>query len=293
MEVQVASGENIFRRGATFPRILNIAHRGGASLAPENTLAAARRAWELGADLWEFDVRITKDGVPILMHDAALRRTTDVYRKFPTRGPWWVKLFSLKEIKRLDAGSWFNQVDPFGQIRAGVVSKDEWRAYHGEPIPTLEEALRFTKEHGWRANIEVKRMDYLAPRRIARKVLEVIQGLGMEERVIVSSYDHRILREIKRFNPEIAIAVLAILRPQDLFRYLEDLQADAYNPGLLAFDPRDFGELRRQGLGVNVGPYDAPSRLAELAARSGVSGVFTNFPQRLEPILDELFRAER
>jgi glycerophosphoryl diester phosphodiesterase len=290
MEAQVASGESIFRRWAALPRpVLNIAHRGGASLAPENTLAAARRAWELGADLWEFDVRITKDGVPILMHDATLRRTTDVYRRSPWRAPWGVKSFSLEELKRLDAGSWFVRGDPFGQIRAGLIPKGEWQAYIGEPVPTLEEALRFTREHGWRANIEVKRMDYLPPRRIARKVVEVIQETQMEDDVIVSSYDHRILREIKRLDEGIAVAPLVVFRPQDPFRYLEELEADAYNPSLLAFNRRDFAELRRRGYAVNIGPYDAPNRLLELAARSRASGIFTNFPQRLELILDGLF----
>ena len=288
METQTASGENIFQRGAALPRpVLNIAHRGGAALAPENTLAAARRAWESGADLWEFDVRLTKDGVPILMHDATLRRTTDVYRRFPRRAPWWVKFFSLEEIKRLDAGSWFVRVDPFSQIRAGAIPREVWQSYIGEPVPTLEEALRFTREHGWRANIEVKPGP--SPRRIARKIVAVIQKLGMEESVIVSSYDHRILKEVKRLDPRIAIAALAIFRPRDLFRYLEELGADAYNPSLLAFNRRDFAELRGRGYGVNIGPYDAPGRLWKLVTQSEASGIFTNFPQRLEAILDGLF----
>ncbi len=290
MEIQGEQGENIFRRGAALPRpVLNIAHRGGASLAPENTLAAARQAFERGADLWEFDVRITQDGVPILIHDATLRRTTDVYRRFPTRAPWWVKHFSLPDIKRLDAGSWFARVDPFGQIRAGAIPKAEWQAYRGESIPTLEQALRFTEEHRRRANIEVKGMGYLSPERIARKLLATIRKLELGEQVIVSSYDHRILREIKRLDSRVAIAALAVFRPRDLLGYLEGLGADAYHPSFLAFKPRDVEELRREGFGVNIGPYDAPSRLIELAARSRVTGIFTNFPQRLEPILDGLF----
>jgi len=292
MEAKPASRKNIFQRGAALPRpVLNIAHRGGAALAPENTLAAARRAWESGADLWEFDVRLTGDGVPILMHDATLRRTTDVFRKFPTRAPWWVKSFSLEEIKRLDAGSWFVRVDPFGQIRAGAIPKEVWRAYIGEPVPTLEEALRFTREHGWRANIEVKPGP--PPRQAARKIVAVIRHLGMEESVIVSSYDHRVLREIKRLDPRIAIAVLAIFRPRDPCRYLEELGADAYNPSPLAFNRRDFAELRGRGYGVNIGPYDAPGRLWRLAAHSGASGIFTNFPQRLEAILDGLLGPDK
>ena len=269
--------------------VLCIAHRGAASLAPENTLAAARLAWELGADAWEFDVRITKDGVPILMHDATLRRTTDAHRKFPTRGPWWVKSFTLAEIKQLDAGSWFVQVDPFGQLRAGAIPRGVWEGYLGEPVPTLREALQFTRERGWRANIEIKQMLYLKPREIARRIVEVIEELGMEEWVLVSSYDHRVLRQIKRLNPRIATGALVVLRPRNPSSYLERLGADVYTPSLLASDPREFERLRREGFRVYIGPYNDPRRLRELAAHPGVSAILTDFPQRLVPILEELF----
>lgn len=283
------NAENLFRRGATRPRpVLSIAHRGAASLAPENTLASARRAWELGADLWEFDVRVTRDGVPILMHDLTLRRTTDCYRRFPTRAPWWVHLFTLAEIRQLDAGSWFNEVDPFGQIRAGIISREERRAYRGEPIPTLEEALRFTRERGWRANIEVKGSGSLAPELIARKVVEVVEGLEMEDYVLISSYDRRILRQVRALEGGIAIAIIVALRPSDPVRYLQGLQVDAYHPGPLAFKPQDLERLREMGVAVNIWTYDAPERLAELAT-TGVSGICTNFPQRLGPILERLF----
>ncbi|MGQ9477449.1 MAG: glycerophosphodiester phosphodiesterase [Candidatus Bipolaricaulia bacterium] len=281
---------NIFRRGAALPRpVLNIAHRGAASLAPENTLVAARKAYELGADLWECDVRFTKDGVPILMHDATLRRTTDAHRKFPTRGPWWVHLFTLEEIEWLDAGSWFNEVDPFGQIRAGAVPKEAQQAYRGERVPTLERALRFTKERGWRVNLELKPSAHLTPRLAAQRVLEVIQEVGIAEGVLISSYNERVLREVKRLDHEIAIATLVALRPQDPVGYLERLEADAYHPSLWAFNAEDASELRQLGFGVNLWTCDAPDRLRELAAEGLVSGLFTNFPQRLEPILRELF----
>lgn len=288
----MSSSANIFRRGVALPRpVLSIAHRGAASLAPENTLAAARKAHELGADLWECDVRFTKDGVPILMHDTTLRRTTDCYRKFPTRAPWWVHSFSLAEIEQLDAGSWFNQVDPFGQIRAGAISEAERRAYRGERVPTLERALHFTRALDWRVNLELKPPVSvgLTPRLVAERVLEVIQEAGITVGVLISSYDGRVLREIKRLEQGVAVALLAALRPQDLVGYLEELQADAYHPGLWAFNPEDAIQLRRLGFGVNLWVCDAPERLRELAAGGLVSGLITNFPQRLEPILEELF----
>ena len=99
--------------------VLNIAHAGARSLAPENTLAAARKALEVGADLWETDVAVTSDGELILFHDDSLARTTNAPVRFPDRSPWTFTTFTLAEIRSLDAGSWFVETDPFGQIAAG------------------------------------------------------------------------------------------------------------------------------------------------------------------------------
>ena len=101
--------------------VTNIAHRGARSIAPENTLLAAKRAYEIGADLWETDVTVTSDDHLILMHDNLLLRTTNVSRCFPDRKDQPVHQFSLQEIRALDAGSWFLDQDPFGQIAANMV----------------------------------------------------------------------------------------------------------------------------------------------------------------------------
>jgi len=84
---------------------LNIAHRGARSLAPENTIAAAQRGVEAGADMWELDVQLTADDELIVMHDARLLRTSDARYRFPERRPWKVSEFSLSEIQALDCGS--------------------------------------------------------------------------------------------------------------------------------------------------------------------------------------------
>jgi glycerophosphoryl diester phosphodiesterase len=130
-------------------RPLVIAHRGARSLAPENTLAAAIAAWRLGADGWELDVRMTKDGELILMHDETLSRTTNAPSLFPNRSPWLVSDFTLEEIKMLDAGSWFVDQDPYGTIAVGEVSPEEAAKFRGEKVPTLKEALALTKELGF------------------------------------------------------------------------------------------------------------------------------------------------
>lgn len=121
-----------------------IAHRGASAYAPEHTQAAYELAIKQGADYVEQDLQMTRDGVLICSHDAELSRTTNVEEVFPDRavvrnadakGPkkgWYSVDFTLAEIKRLDAGSWFNQANPFAARKE----------YAGLAVPTLEEALR-------------------------------------------------------------------------------------------------------------------------------------------------------
>ena len=109
------------------------------SIAPQNTLAAGRAAFAIGADVWGVDVRRTADGVFVLMHDATLERTTNVEEVFPDRAPWPVDAFTLDEIRRLDAGSWFVDKDrlpprfaPIARGGSGELQDvwlERWNAY--------------------------------------------------------------------------------------------------------------------------------------------------------------------
>ena len=119
-------------------RKVNVAHRGASAYAPEHTLAAYRLALEMKADFVEQDLAVTKDGVLICIHDPVLERTTNVEELFPDRATmvtwegkttrsWFANDFTLAEIKRLDAGSWFDQ------------------KFKGERIPTFDEAVALVK----------------------------------------------------------------------------------------------------------------------------------------------------
>jgi glycerophosphoryl diester phosphodiesterase len=110
------------------PRV--IGHRGAAAAAPENTLAGLRKAKELGAGWVEFDVKLTRDGVPVLMHDERLERTTS--------GQGRVAETTLAAIEALDAGAWFQP------------------AFRGERVPTFEAALALSAELGLGVNVEIK-----------------------------------------------------------------------------------------------------------------------------------------
>lgn len=120
------------------PRKTSVAHRGASAYAPEHTLAAYRLALEQGADFVEQDLAVTRDGVLICLHDPSLERTTNVEELFPsrsteieyegkTRRTWLANDFTLEEIKRLDAGSWFDA------------------RFSAERVPTFDEAVRLVK----------------------------------------------------------------------------------------------------------------------------------------------------
>ncbi len=266
---------------------LNIAHRGARSLAPENTLSAARKAFEVGAEMWELDVGMTSDGVLILVHDESVERTSNASKIFPERRPWFVHELSIEEIRRLDFGSWFNDSDPFGQIAAGEVSDEDMESYLGEPAPTLREALRFTRDSQWRVNVEIKDLGRTpGDRVVVEEVISHIEELGMVDRVLVSSFNHDYLRRARSANSAIATGVLlssAVREPAELLRQLD---AQAYNPGVSIVQPNEIRELREQGFEVFVWTVNSVAGMRRLV-QAGASGIFTDFPQLLKPILDK------
>ncbi len=263
----------------SFP--INIAHRGARALAPENTLAAARKALEVGADMWEIDVNMTADGELIIIHDDTLTRTSDVRQRFPERSPWLVKDFSLAEIRRLDFGSWFSATDPFGQIAAGAVSPDESQSFTGARAPTLREALQFTLEQDWRVNVEIKNLNGTPGHdRVVEKTVALIEELQMVPRVLVSSFNPDYLRRVKAANPAIAVGFLEESVLDDPVCLLKELQAEAYHPKLELVPLADVASLRKQGFAVNVWvANDEASMRALIEAQ--VTGIFTDFPQLL------------
>jgi len=134
---------------------LVIAHRGASGLAPENTLAAFSLAIALGADGVELDVQMSRDGLPVVIHDTRVNRTTN------TKGS--VSRLTLNQLQRLDAGSWFERrLSRRPRVRAmvGRISSEVGAAvprYSGEPVPSLEDVLSLLKPAGLeRIYIELK-----------------------------------------------------------------------------------------------------------------------------------------
>ena len=265
--------------------ILNIAHRGARSLAPENTMASARKAHKAGADMWEADVAVTADQELILLHDDSLIRTTNAETVFPDRNPWTFTLFSLKELRRLDAGSWFVDTDPHGQISAGTVGDADQAAIRGEKIPTLAEALKFTRDANWRMNIELKRLPPpFTDFPVADRVLQLIDSLKVPaEQIVISSFDHEWLRQIRAQRPEFelqAVIGFSAVKPLDWGR----LDFKTYNARYTLTRTRKIRQLAKQSIGVNVWPVNREKDMLRFI-EAGAAGIITDFPQVLTPLL--------
>ncbi len=268
------------------PRVLNIAHAGARSLAPENTVAAANKAQEVGADMWELDVAVTSDHELILFHDDSLARTTNAGAVFPNRAPWTFSTFALDEIRTLDAGSWFVETDPFGEIAAGRVSKAELVSYRGERVPTLREALLFTKKHHYRVNVELKPLPApLESFAVVPPVLALIDQLGMAEDVVISSFNHAWLLQVEHEWPELTVESL-IGWPRNKPLEWDNFHFKTYNASATRLELAQIHMLREKGLEINVYTVNGEQEMRRFIA-AGVTGLFTDFPQRLAAILHE------
>ncbi len=257
-----------------------IAHRGARSLAPENTLAAARKAHAVGADLWETDVAVTADDRLVLMHDDAMTRTTDVAMRFPDRVPAPFSTYTLSEIRSLDAGSWFEPDDPFGQVAAGAVDRSELTAYVGEKVPTLREAFELTLELDWFLNLELKAQP--KPKDafdVVGAVLALADEVGIgPDHLLFSSARHEWLKAVKQRRPDFEVQAILGLFAEDPIDF-SDPSFDTFNPRITRISIEQIEE--RLALGTRLNPYtvndpDAIARLVEI----GITGLITDFPQR-------------
>ncbi len=167
-------------------RVLNIAHRGLETQAPENTIIAFKMAIGEGADGFELDVQLTKDGKVAVIHDLTVDRTTN--------GSGRVKDKTLQELKQLDAGSWFNAL------------------FAGEQIPTLEEVLDKLPKS---AVLDIELKDSGISPRLPKKVTDIIKKKGVAHRVMVASYNPLALWYAKRFCPGLKTKMIGLYETPD------------------------------------------------------------------------------
>ncbi|MCK9859965.1 glycerophosphodiester phosphodiesterase [Paenibacillus sp. ATY16] len=240
--------------------LVNYAHRGASGNYPENTMIAFEKAIELGATGIETDVQMTKDGKLVLIHDEMLRRTTGVNSL--------VADTLSDDLLQLDAGSWFSP--HFKEAR----------------IPTLEQLLDLAKRTGTIINIELKNGIVPYPG-LEQKVIETVRAYGMENQVILSSFNHYSLIECKRLAPEIRTGILymeGLYRP---WKYALSIGATALHASHFAVLPDWVAEATQHGVIYNVFTVNEPVEMKRLI-QAGVAGIITDYPERLTSLLNKL-----
>lgn len=244
--------------------ILVIAHRGASAYCPENTMAAFEKAVTMKADMIEIDVMMSKDGVPVVFHDAGLKAHTD--------GEGKLKDHTLSELKKMDAGSWFNE------------------QFSDQTISTLEEVLEFAA--GTIAlNIEIKKEAVTDEMYggIEEKVLGLVGKYNMKQHVLFSSFDYRAVRHFKTIDGSLSVALLYNQKQSDgklPSELLSEYKADAFNCNFRQFNKKRQADLRKHNIPTFVYTVDQPKRMHKLINR-GVNGIFTNKPDVLREVLAE------
>ena len=179
-----------------------IAHRGASRYAPENTMPAFELAYEMGAHMIEFDVHLSKDLIPVIIHDEDVKRTTN--------GTGLVRDLTIEELKQLDAGSWFSP--KFSETR----------------ISTLNELLIWLNDKELGANIELKndKYEYQNIEGIVYDLLKEHQAL---DKVVISTFNINSIKRLQQYKDELNIALLTSKkRTKSKLSYLiEDLEIDA------------------------------------------------------------------
>jgi glycerophosphoryl diester phosphodiesterase len=234
------------------------AHRGGRKSTPENTAAAFKNSMHLGVAGIELDIQRCATGEIVVIHDEDINRTTN--------GAGLVKDISLAELKRISAGSWFDQ------------------KFASENVPTLQEVLEII-DGNLILNIEVKNAP-VSYDGIDDDLLELLSHYQHPDTIIVSSFDHKLLLKISQ-KTDIAIALLAECVFFDLQAYATTLGASFWHPPYDVVRPELVEEAHANGLLVNVWTVNDERKWRKLIDM-GVDGIITDDPEGLSVFLDEV-----
>ena len=213
---------------------LIIAHRGANLRAPQNTLPAFQAAIDNEADGVEFDVQLSKDGVPVICHNFEVNETSN--------GKGLVVDQTFEELRALDFGSWFS--DKFA----------------GTKIPTLEETLQTVKDMKL-INIEIKKPKE-GSLEVVDKTVAMVKEMGLEEKVVISSFYFYVTDRVKELDPSLKVGLL--YDPKDCYdkrllkgQFIEvakEHKADAFHPYfvLTKLPPNFTQKAHENGIAVNV-----------------------------------------
>ncbi|MDM5357217.1 glycerophosphodiester phosphodiesterase [Peribacillus sp. ACCC06369] len=270
-----AANENHSNSSIYEKKIVNVAHRGASGYAPEHTIPAYQLGEQMEGDYIEIDLQMTKDGRLIAMHDEKVDRTTN--------GTGLVKDLTLAEVKKLDAGTWFNEKYP-------QLAK---KKYEGLTVPTLEEVF---KKFGRQANyyIETKSPDvYPGMEEELLKVLKdykMVDSKGRTKNVLIQSFSQESLLKVHDMNPKLPLVQLFSYKNQATIsdEELESIKeyAIGVGPNFSKVDGQYVKMVRDHGLQFH--PYTVNERAdMKKALEWGATGLFTNYPDVFNEVLRE------
>jgi glycerophosphoryl diester phosphodiesterase len=303
----------------TSTTILNIAHRGARAYAPENTLVAFAKAKTFGCDMFELDVRLTKDSVVVVYHDEQLLRCTDAKSKFPDRNNYNLADFTYAELGSLDAGSWYIEqlALPIAKRQAFLqsltvdemaefISPSERELYvSGDiKIPTLAEALALAKDLNLMVNIELKKQAE-GTTGLVEAVLAVVNEMKMADHILISSFEHDMLKQVRQLTKTYTTAILTGSPIKAPITYLRKLKANAYN--ISCFNDDEFNnysglhgkrylahinKIHYAGFSVNIWTCNNQEEMRYLLS-AGATGLISDYPNRVrEEIMRYLEKIE-
>ncbi len=235
------------------------AHRGFSGEYPENTMLAFRKAYETGCDGIELDVQLTKDGVPVIMHDETIDRTTD--------GKGNLRDYTYEQLCRFDCSGKF----------AGK--------YGFQQIPTLREYLEWVKDTDLITNIELKNSVFYY-RGLEEKVLALVDQYRLRGRILFSSFSHVSVLKCKQLAPEIPAGFLQEDPFDNAGWYAKDHQVECYHPGKKILSKEQVKECHAQGIQVNVWTINKKKDIRKMV-KWKVDGIITNYPDRVRKEISE------
>jgi glycerophosphoryl diester phosphodiesterase len=263
-------GPNIGREGTgksiagLVQKPMVIAHRGFSGEAPENTFAAFKKALDIGVDMIELDVQLSRDGHVVVIHDDKVDRTTD--------GKGKVSVKTLDELKNLDAGTWFSDM------------------YAGERIPTLREALELITPDAY-VNIEIKTNTVIrkADTEIADRTLGLVEEMNLLDRVLFSSFNHKLVGYVKKKNQRVHTGVIfhplkhAGRLPSSLTRVAG---AEVFVCGRRDVTRRRIADARKHNIVIGVYGIETRDEIHRLLDE-GIRVLVSDYPDRLVQALHD------
>ena len=236
------------------------AHRGASGYAPENTLEAFELAMRMGAYGIELDVHRTKDGKLVVIHDETVNRTSNA--------TGYIKDYTCQELKKLDFS---NSMSEFKNTR----------------IPTLREVFGLIRASSIMLNIEIK-CDRVIYYGIWDELVKLSREFGMDDRIIYSSFNHYVLRELKKIKPQAPTGLLYSCAILDPWVYAEYAEATAIHPHFMIplNTPGLVEQCHENGIAINAWTANEPEHIAGLV-QLGVDGIIPISPDGAIKLLDK------